>query len=287
MANINPGAPKQQFDWQNPNQATFDFGRVLGRSFTGVFANLKPLAIAVVISLIVTVSLNVIASEQLLKTFGDGSTEDITAAVSGADYWIWTLVASGPAFLFALWVQLVVVQTSHAKFTKSPLQSAPLIAGLRLLLPMFVIAVIYSVVSIIGFYALVIGFVFVWPGWALAGPILVHEKKGIFGSIGEAWNLSRGSKRWILLLLFLLMLISGVIYFIMVVISAVITNVNMFSSDPTAALDISTGQQIINGLIVGIPGYFVYALFAAGLTAAYVEIKTMNGGVETVGDVFS
>jgi len=45
MANINPGAPKQQFDWQNPNQATFDFGRVLGRSFTGVFANLKPLAI--------------------------------------------------------------------------------------------------------------------------------------------------------------------------------------------------------------------------------------------------
>jgi len=76
-------------------------------------------------------------------------------------------------------------------------------------------------------------------------------------------------------------------YFIMVVISAVITNVNMFSSDPTAALDISTGQQIINGLIVGIPGYFVYALFAAGLTAAYVEIKTMNGGVETVGDVFT
>ena len=40
MTNNDPGAPEYEYDWQNPNKKSFDFGMVLGRAFSGVFANI-------------------------------------------------------------------------------------------------------------------------------------------------------------------------------------------------------------------------------------------------------
>jgi len=190
MAYSEPGTSPYKYDWQNPNRQTFDFGRVFGRAFSGVFSQFKSLATAVLIVLFITLLLSILSNQQVLKIIGDGT---VANAINGPAYWGWSMMGSIPAMFFVLWVQLVVVLTSYAEFTKSNEVSTPLITALRFVLPMFVIALIYSIVSIAGFYLFLIGFIFVWPGWALAGPILVHEKKGIFGSIGEAWSQSRGS----------------------------------------------------------------------------------------------
>ena len=284
MTNREPGTSEYQYEWQNPNLQNFDFGRVLGRSFSGIFADIKPLIIGLAIVLTLTTAMAIFSTNQLVSIIGDGGIED---AIGNPKYWMWSLLSSLPAFFFTLWIQLIVVITSYAHFTKSPAAKSPLTASLRFLLPMLVIAIIYSIVCTLGFYALLIGFVFVWPGWALAGPILVHEKKGIFGSLGQAWNLSRGSKRWIFLLLILLGLIGGVIYSVAAGIATVGTGVNIYGGDPMATLNMSTGKQIIFNFIAGIGGYAMYILFASGLTAAYVEVKTLKDGAPNVSEIFS
>lgn len=284
MTYTDPGAPQYQYDWQNPQYKSFDFGRVLGRSFSGIFANIKPLLISTVIVLVLTFILSVISTRQVVGIIGDGSIED---AIGNSSYWLWSFMSSIPGLFFVLWVQLIVVQTAYAEFTNTAQPQNAMTTALRHLLPMFVIAIIYFIVCILGFYAFFIGFVFAWPGWALAGPILVHEKKGIFGSIGEAWNLSKGSKRWLLLLMFLLSVIGGIIYFIAIALGTFATGVDIFGGDPMATLNMSIFQQAIYNFVIGLAGYFVYALFASGLTAAYVEAKIIKGGLQTVGEVFS
>jgi len=78
-----------------------------------------------------------------------------------------------------------------------------------------------------------------------------------------------------------------IIYIIIIALSTAMVNVNIFAGDPSAILKLSIGQQVLNTLLIGIPSYFFYAIFASGLTAAYVEIKTMKGGAASVGDIFS
>lgn len=284
MTNIDPGAPEYEYDWQNPNNKSFDFGRVLARSFTGIFANLKPVLISIAIVLIFTTLMSLFTTGQILDVIGDG---DMESAAMDPNYWMWSFASGLPAMFFILWVQLIVVKTSYADFTNLPQPTSPLTSSLRFILPMLVISIIYFIVCIVGFYALLIGFIFVWPGWALAGPILVHEKKGIFGSIGRAWTLSKGSKRWIFLLLIVLSIIGAVFYSIASGLAVIGTGINIFGGDPLAVLNMSLGKQIVFNVIAGIGGYAVYALFASGLTAAYVEVKTIKDGAPNVGDVFS
>jgi len=287
MTNTDPGAPAYEYDWQNPDSQKFDFGRVFGRSFTGIFANLRPLMIAFLIAIAITIVASIISSDQMRGFLGDGTIEEITAASTNPIYWLFIFLTALPGLLLTFWFQLVVIQTSYSDFTKTSYQGAPLKTAARFILPMFVIALIYIVVCGLGWSFFFIGFFFIWPGWALAGPILVFEKKGIFGSLGEAWNLSRGSKRWIFLLLFLLSIIGLIIYSVGIGIGFLATGINAFGGDTTSTLNMSIGQQVIYNVVFGIVGYFVYAIFASGLTAAYVEIKTMKGGVASVSEIFN
>ena len=285
MTNTDPGAPQYEYDWQNPNKKSFDFGRVLGRAFSGVLANIKPLLIAIGITLIFSVSMSLFSTSQLKNIIGDG---DIESAILSPGYWLWSLGPGVPALLFTIWIQLIVIETSYAEFTNGAQPVSPLTSTLRFLLPMLVIAIIYFIICNLGFYALLIGFLFVWPGWALAGPILVLEKKGIFGSLGQAWSLSKGSKRWILLLLFLLSLLTLIIYTVMTAITMAVIGGNvLFGGDPTATLYMPIEKQIFLNLSMGLIGYFIYAVFASGLTAAYVEVKTIKDGAPSLGEIFS
>lgn len=274
--------PQFQYDWQNPNRKTFDFGKVLGRSFSGVFADLKPLLIGIAIVSIFTILMSLLTS---------GMTQDVVSNPDNLDVSSFLGLSIGGniiTLLMIVWFQLIVIQTSYSTFTNDPNYKTGVIAkAFRLTLPMFVIAFIYSVVCILGLYALVIGFIFVWPGWALAGPVYVIERAGIFGSLGRAWSLSKGNKRWIFLILFLLGLLSLIIFSASTGIMMTVGGFNMF--DPSSMTDFNplSPTMIIATILSSIASYFLYAIFASGLTAAYVEIKEIREGGSSVGDIFA
>lgn len=274
--------PHYEYEWQNPNRKTFDFGKVLGRSFSGVFAEPKPLLIGIAVVSIFTILMSLLTS---------GMTQDLVSNPDNLEVSSFLGLSIGGniiTLLMIVWFQLIVIQTSYSTFTNDPNYKTGVIAkAFRLTLPMFVIALIYAVVCILGFYALLIGFIFVWPGWALAGPVYVIERAGIFGSLGRAWSLSKGNKRWIFLLLFLLGILSFIIFSASTGIMMTVGGFNMF--DPSSMTDFNplSPTMIIATILSSIASYFLYAIFASGLTAAYVEIKEIREGGASVGDIFA
>ena len=284
MANRDPGAPGYQYDWQNPNAKTFDFGRVFSQAFTSLFASPRLILIATGIGLAFTVLSAILMTSQVQGVLDTATPE--TFMLSGA-YWGWTGAVSLFGLLLTVWFQLVVVQTSYASVTDTAVPNNTYGRALRLTVPMFITALIYVIVCYIGMIPILIGFIFVWPGWALAGPLMVHENKGIFNSLGASWTLSKGNKRYIFLLLLVMSIIAIVIYSITMGIGMMLTGINVMGGDPTAVFNMSIGQQLIYNGIAGIGGYFLYAIFASALTAAYVEIKTIKGGLATVGEIFN
>lgn len=282
MVDQSTGQPHYEYEWQNPNRKTFDFGKVLGRSFSGVFAEPKPLLIGIAVVSIFTILMSLLTS---------GMTQDLVSNPDNLEVSSFLGLSIGGniiTLLMIVWFQLIVIQTSYSTFTNDPNYKTGVIAkAFRLTLPMFVIALIYAVVCILGFYALLIGFIFVWPGWALAGPVYVIERAGIFGSLGRAWNLSKGNKRWIFLLLFLLGILSFIIFSASTGIMMTVGGFNMF--DPSSMTDFNplSPTMIIATILSSIASYFLYAIFASGLTAAYVEIKEIREGGASVGDIFA
>lgn len=284
MTYTDPGAPEYEFDWQNPDRKTFDFGRVMSNAFSSLLANPRPVLIALLIGLVLTVASAILMTSQIKGVLDFSSPEEMM--VSGT-YWGWTVFASVFGLLLAVWFQLVVVQTSYASITGTEAPGNAYSRALRLTVPMFITAIIYFIVCYIGMLPILIGFIFVWPGWALAGPMMVHEDKGIFSSLGASWTFAKGNKRYIFLLLLVMTIIGSVIYSVTLGIGMVITGINVMAGDPTAAFNMTIGQQLLYNGLAGVGGYAVYALFASALTAAYVEIKTINGGAASVGDVFT
>ncbi len=282
MVNQSPGQPQYQYEWQNPTHRSFDFGKVFGRAFSGVFADIKPLLIGLLVVGLFTVGLSVMTT---------GATQDMVANPNNMDMGTFYLVTFGGnliSLLMIVWFQLIVIHTAYAKFTGDELVGQNVIGkALRFTLPMFVIAFIYSLVCILGFYALLIGFVFVWPGWALAGPVYVFERKGVFGSLGRAWTLARNYKRWILLFLFVLSLIASVIYSLIAGLAVVAGGYNMFDPASVGDINAASPRMLIVTSLSAVAGYFIYAVYASGLTAAYLEIKDIKEGGTTLGDVFA
>lgn len=282
MVDQSTGQPHYEYEWQNPNRKTFDFGKVLGRSFSGVFAEPKPLLIGIAVVSIFTILMSLLTS---------GMTQDLVSNPDNLEVSSFLGLSIGGniiTLLMIVWFQLIVIQTSYSTFTNDPNYKTGVIAkAFRLTLPMFVIALIYAVVCVLGFYALLIGFIFVWPGWALAGPVYVIERAGIFGSLGRAWSLSKGNKRWIFLLLFLLGILSFIIFSASTGIMMTVGGFNMF--DPSSMTDFNplSPTMIIATILSSIASYFLYAIFASGLTAAYVEIKEIREGGASVGDIFA
>ena len=68
---------------------------------------------------------------------------------------------------------------------------------------------------------------------------------------------------------------------------AVIGENGLFGGAPTVALNLPIGKQVFLNLSMGLIGYFIYAVFASGLTAAYVEVKTIKDGAPGLGEIFS
>lgn len=103
---------------------------------------------------------------------------------------------------------------AHGADRKAGLAACLNVSGKRLL-PLLAVLVCYSVAVMLG------SLVFLIPGimlailWSVAMPVIVEERRGLFGAFGRSQNLTRGA-RWKLFGLFLLLLLMSLGVFIVV-----------------------------------------------------------------------
>ena len=286
MANTDPGAPEYEFDWQNPDRKKFDVGRVVSKTFAALRNNPVPFILLTLLS--AGIPMMIFSLWPVLLGVGEGIniydptwTEDIA----------WEGIIGGVVVAYILWLLIAVVMYGALiKMSVNALNERPvylgesLRTGLTYFLPLLGIIIIYSVSMIIGFLLLIIPGVFIMLGWAFAMHIKVIEGETVTGSLSRAWSLSKGYKRWILLMIIIFGVLGAVIGLVFQI------PVLFFGNSQTAMFEGgSTAFWIANAIASGLSQMVAAALSYVGLTATYLEVRRVKEGVDSdkIADIFN
>ncbi|CAM3881413.1 hypothetical protein [Litorimonas haliclonae] len=277
---INSDAP--QFEWQNP-KPQFDVGRVLGRTFSAIKNNLVKFGLLCFV--VVGIPLFLVGLWPLFIYGGEGmmsggemSDNVIAGTVIGS------LIG---VIVYILSYCVVSAILTHACFKDFAGEEVSLKrsgrTALALFLPLIGVLFLYFLGLMIGFMLLIIPGIFLLLGWYLVIPVLLVEKTGVLETLSRSWELTKGYKRWILLVTIILTIISFVF-------SIVITLVSVPFGDPnTAALTgASVAFWVVNSFVSALAQCFAVMINSAAVAAMYFEIRDLKEGItpESIASVF-
>jgi hypothetical protein len=151
--------------------------------------------------------------------------------------------------------------------------------GFRVMLPLIALTILFIFAVGIGFIFLVVPGVILLLMWAVAIPVLVIERLGVFASLGRSAELTKGA-RWKILGLFLLLI---VIYLLL---SAVLAVVGLKMYSPATAAGGIRAANLIGSIIVSTIFNMLWGTIQPSL---YVELRQAKEGVgvEDLQDVFA
>ncbi|MEP3655493.1 MAG: hypothetical protein ABJO36_11410 [Litorimonas sp.] len=286
MANTDPGAPEYEYDWQNPNKKSFDVGRVVSKTFSALRSNLFPFLLLTFFG--AGVPMMLFSMWPVLLGVGEGINmydptwaEDIDwEGIIGpaiAIYVAWLLFA---VFMYGALIQMSVTALND----RSVRLGDSVKTGLRLFFPLLAIFLIYIIGMTIGLMLLIVPGVFIAFGWALALHVKVIEGGTITGALSRSWSLSKGYKRWILLMMIIFSVLGAVIGLVFQL------PVLFFGNSQTAMFEGgSMTFWVANAIGTGLAQMVAAALSYVGLTATYLEIRRVKEGVDVdrIADIFS
>jgi len=286
MTETDPGAPSYEYDWQNPQHKSFDVGRVVSGTFRALKENPVPFFLLTFLGSGVPMML--FSLWPLLLGMGDGINmydpswaEDIDwAAFLGPFLGLYLII-----IIFSVFITGALIQLSVSAINDRPVDfRAAVGTGFRLFFPVLAIFLIYIIAMFFGFIALIIPGVFIWLGWALAINIRVIEGGSFIDALSRSWALSKGYKRWILLMLIIFGVLGAVIGLVFQI------PVLFFGNSQTAMFDGgTTAFWIANAVGTGLAQMVSVALATVGLTATYLEVRRVKEGVEAdkLADIFN
>jgi len=288
MTNTDPGAPEYEYDWQNPDRKSFDFGRVFSRTVD--ILKLRGLKMLLVSAVLLGIPFLLISIWPMFMTGGfqdliDGNDPDAILEIFSGGV-IASLVIGGLLVLLAsLWLQPALIKISYGALTGEDIPTLSVLKQVTVfVLPVFGFFIIYGVAVMFGLLLLIIPALFIGLGWMLGGHIIVLEGQGVFDSISRAWTLSKGSKRWLFLL--------GLVFWLIgMVISAIVSIPVYLMGDPNVAMlqGASSVYWIVNGVVSSFAQVIITIIGVAWSTSAYVELRKIREGVdpESQVDVFN
>ena len=288
MTNTDPGAIENQYDGQNPSwvKPQYQIGRVISRTYKGVFAQIKLIGLAV----LVYMALNLVLTALAYAITGKTGLEPDAAQTALEPLSLALTIVNGLVGWFG--IVFVMIVTDSAIFSKYTNQkvSFKTLAGkaLRKMVPLTFGLILFLIAYYIGLLLLIIPGIFVYFGWCIFGPIYVNENQGLFASFGRSWNLMKGYKRWYFLSSFVIGLINGIVFF--AVLMALFLPLFPYFADPsaTSAPNLSIAYMAffsVTYLFVVI----IYAVFIASMTTSnYLEVKQLKEGAghANLADVF-
>ena len=270
---INYQAPKPQFD----------VGRVINRTFAAI--KNKPVIFVVTSLFVIGIPMFFIGLLPIFMGLGSGigdNPDAIENIVTGS------IVASAVTGIFLLIASVVLqgalIFAAVRDFNGEDASLGEAIQiGLRYFFPLLGMGILVGLGIMVGFLLLVIPGILIALGWSIAAPIMIVEKKSITDSIGRSWELTKGYKRWILLLWIMLIVISAVI-------SGVLGAFTLIAGDPTTVLleGASNSYYVINSILSALAQAITTMISTAGVAAVYYEIRQLKEGVgaESLAAVF-
>ncbi|MEP3889614.1 MAG: hypothetical protein ABJN69_04050 [Hellea sp.] len=269
---INYQAPKPQFD----------VGRVINRTFGAIKNNFVSFFLASLI--IMGVPTFFIGLMPVFFSTGGMFDGDTVNQGFFASFIAMAVISFIVVMIGSVILQGALIYGAIADFNgrKAPFKECMSVA-LRYFFPLLILGILVGLGMVFGFILVIVPGVFIALGWSIAAPVLIVEGKGITDSISRSWDLTKGYKRWILLLFIILMVLSSII-------GGVLGAFTFVAGDPTEVL-LGGGSptfHILNSFFSALSQTFTTMISATGAAAIYYEIRQIKEGIgaESLADIF-
>jgi hypothetical protein len=267
------GDTEPQYKWQNP-KPQFEVGRVLGRTFTAIKNNwvkfsLLSIVVAGIPMFFVALLPFFISGTEGMMSGGEFSDAALIGTVTGS------ILGFVAYILFSILLQSVLVHACFKDFAGEAVSlRASFAVALKFLFPVLGMMILLMFGVMIGFILLIIPGILLLLGWYIAIPVLLVEKRGVTESLGRSWELSKGYKRWILLIVVILTVIS-------MILSTVLSLFAMPFGDVNTAplLGGSVMFWLVYAAASGIAQALAVMINASAVAAMYYEIRDLREGI--------
>ena len=248
-------------------------GRVLSRAFAGVFKNIKPIFLAILIVIVIG---TIVSSPIYLFDMSDP-----VVITQSPIYWTVTIASSVMWFLSMMFVCVFTDHLAFAQFTnRSTGFRYVFLRSLKLTVPVTLIIALYFIVSYIGMIFLIVPGVIVSVGWAIIGPAYLHKDTSLLGSFGRSWFLTRGYKWWVWLATIIMGIIVTLLFSVIMGVSIAISfpGLNEASLSDGGFNQGFTLVTFLTGFVSNLFIYLAIALYASFTTALYAEVRELKEG---------
>lgn len=244
---------------------TFDFGRVVQRTFRVIGQNVGLFALGALVL--------VVAPAFLGTLFG------LKAQLAGQYFSLATLLGGLAAGVGGLILQGMVVHTVVARLNgRAVAFGDSLSAGARFMLPLLGLGIVQTLGIMLGMMLLIVPGLILAMMWAVSAPSLVVEERGVLESLQRSRDLTRGH-RWSIFGLFVVYMVLSMI------IGAVVTGVGFaagvtgLSGATAGALTTYTPMIVVSTFLSALTNGVQGVLVAAGVASIYYELRTTKEGV--------
>jgi hypothetical protein len=242
---------------------TFDFGRVVQRTFQVIGQNLGLFALCALV---------LVVAPAFIGTLIGLKTQLAEQAFSPA-----SLLGGLAAGVGGLILQGMVVHTVVARLNgRSVPFSDSLRAGARFMLPLLGLGIVQTLGVMLGLVLLIVPGLILAVMWTVSAPSLVVEQRGVFESLQRSRDLTRGHRWSIFGLLVVYMILS-------MIVGGVVAGVGLAAGVSTmrgvAALTTYTPVVVISTFLSSLTNGFQGVLVAAGAASIYYELRTTKEGV--------
>jgi hypothetical protein len=251
----------------------FEIGHVFSETFAVIGRNL-PLFLG--LSFVIGGVPQILFQSFVFSSFQSSAPGMVSTATSMTSMFSYT-----PLYWLALVLLNALLQAGLSRATIRDLNGERPEAGdivstaVSVLLPVMAINLLVTIGASLGMILLIVPGIILWLGWAIAIPVEVQEREGVFESMRRSRYLTRGS-RWSLFGFFLILIIA--VMFIQILLSMV-----------TGFLSLAGGHLIGIAISTGVTSTLSTLVLSVAIPVCYVELRQVKEGtgVDELAQVFA
>ena len=234
-----------------------DIGRILQRGFATIGRN----ALAFFGAAFVLVGLPSVAAYMFVL----GRMDAVETNPLDSTYWTGQFLLILISFITGAILQAAIVRSSILDLGgRDPDMAGSFGTAVSMVFQLVGLAIVMSIGFALGLLLLIVPGVILYVMWLVAVPVMVEERRGIFGSLARSAELAKGSKWQIFGLVVIIFIVSFVISFV-------------FGLFAPALMDNLMLMSVLSSLAAA-----VSAVVMAGILASlYVELRTVKEGADT------